>query len=227
MGGRSGQSTGGSSGGGAALGSGVDSSDNYKNVNIFENGNNTTNKSPEYYLGLAGIPKDFTGNARIAYEPPNGKKITVRIQNEGIQMVRTIDTVNKSIYNALFKINENSKFSGKSLQIFTNQVKSAQKEGFKNITVNAAGSPGSPIYNGYYTWAAYGYTPNASNLYVESIKMRTGRDYGTWQNMMKSKQGRADWKANGQPWDGTFDLKKGSTNMKQLSAYTKDKKANS
>ena len=225
MGGRSGQSTGGSSGGGAALGSGVDLTNDYKDVNVYENGNNTTNKSPEYYLGLAGIPKNFSGTARITHEPPNGKKITVNIQNEGIRMVRTIDTANKSIYNAYFKIQEKTKFSGKSLDIFTSQVKNAQKQGFKTITVSAAGGPGDSTYNGYYTWAAYGYKPDNASYLVSRVFNKTNRDYGTWEKMMKSKQGRADWKANGGFWNGSFDLKKGSSNFKQLADYTKDKKA--
>lgn len=222
MGGRSGQRTGGGAGG-AVAGSGASLTTDYQDVNIYNNGVNNTNRSSEYFLGLAGIPKDFNGEAEVVYYQ-NGL-VDVNIRNEGITMQRQIKIADKSIYNALFRIEDKTKYSGKSLEIFTNQVKSAQKEGFKKITVNAAGYPNSPSYNGYYTWASYGYTPSNKNMLVQSIKLKTGSDYGTWENMMKSKLGRADWKDNGTGWDGTFDLKKGSVNIKQLAAYTKDKKA--
>ena len=226
MGGRSGQSTGGSSGGGAALGSGVDSTDNYKDVNIVNTyGTNVTNKSPKEFLALAGVPKDFNGDAKLYYYSKD--KVYVTIVNNGIHMQREINLKDKTIDNNYFTIEKNSKYSGKSLEIFTSQVKEAKKQGFQKINVNAAGDADDKKYNGYYTWAAYGYKPNFSNLYIESIKVRTGRNYGTWEKMMKSIQGRADWKANGQSWDGSFDLNKGSSSVKQLAAYTKGKKANS
>lgn len=226
MGGRSGQSTGGGSGGGAALGSGVDSTNNYKDVNIVNSyGTNLTNKSPQEFLGLAGVPKDFIGDAKLYYYSKD--RVYVTILNNGIHMQRQINLKDKTIDNNYFTIDKNSKYSGKSLEIFTSQVKEAKKQGFQKINVNAAGEPNDKEYNGYYTWAAYGYKPNYSNLLIQSIKIRTGRDYGTWETMMKSKQGRADWKANGQSWDGSFDLNKGSNSIKQLAAYTKDKKAKS
>ena len=85
MGGRSGQSTGGSSGGGADLGSGVDSTDNYKDVTININGTNDTNISTQNLLKLAGIPEDLKGSAEFNFW--GGKEVRVFIDSNGMPFI--------------------------------------------------------------------------------------------------------------------------------------------
>lgn len=219
MGGRSGQGTGGGGGGGTpALGTGVDSFDDYEDVKIYENGINNTNKSAEYYLSLTGIPKDFDGDAEVVFYQSG--KVDVEIRGNGIRMTREISENGKNIYNAFFTIDTDSKYKGKGAEIFANQVKGAQKAGISQIDVSAAGNKNSR-YNGYYTWARLGYVPNNQAYNVEQITRATGRNYSTWEKMMSSKQGVKDWKEHGDAWSGTFDLKKGSYSDKSLKRYIK------
>jgi hypothetical protein len=177
-------------------------------------------------IQLTGLMKDFNGNVQVE---PYGDTVRVSVEGNGLRMDRTIRTLggDKYISNNYFKIGENSIYAGKSLEIFSNQVKNAAKSGYSRIEVMAAGSPNDGVYNGYYTWAAYGYKPNNSNTLVNNIAVKTGRNYNNWESMMKSKQGRADWKSYGQGWSGSFDLTKGSNSLKQLGYYTKDKKTKS
>jgi len=191
-------------------------------LNVFQ-GNFPNGLNALKALQLTGLMKDFKGNVQII---PFGDTVNVAIEGNGLRMDRTIRTRDgdKYIDNNYFKISENSLYAGKSLEIFTNQVKNASKAGFNRIEVSAAGRPNDAVYNGYYTWAAYGYKPANAYLLVSEINSKTGRSYKNWETMMKSKQGRADWKANGRGWDGEFDLKKGSESFKQLGYYTKDKK---
>jgi hypothetical protein len=219
MGGRSGQSTGGGSGGSGAA---ITSLSDYKDVRIYENGNNNTNLSAKDYIAIAGIPKSFKGDVEIQYQSYG--VVNVNIRDRDIVMQREINITNKTIYNAYFSIPKDSKLKGQGAKIFSNQVKAAQKAGFDKINVSAAGSKNDRTYNGYYTWARLGYRPNNSMQEVASIFRDTGRNYGTWENMMKSKQGVADWKEHGSSWRGSFDLKKGSYSDKALKEYLKSKK---
>jgi len=218
MGGRSGQGTGGGGGG-----TGAANNDNYTDTIIKKSGTNNTGFSDETILKLAGIPQNFKGDADIFYSQSG--KVNVDIKGMDIVMTRVINTNDKSIYNAYFSIPKDSKFKGQGAQIFANQVKAAQKAGYDKINVNAAGSKNDRFYNGYYTWARLGYKPNRSMDAVASIISKTGRNYGTWETMMKSKQGVADWKEYGAGWSGSFDLKKGSYSDKALKDYLKSKKS--
>lgn len=229
MGGRSGQSTGGSSGGGAAFGGDTFSiTSKFPEIELsvydgtFPKGINALKA-----LELTGLNNDFNG--KVSIEPSFGDTVIVKIEGNGLRMDRVIRIMggDKYISNNYFKIAENSLYAGKSLEIFSNQVKNAAKSGFSRIEVMAAGSPNDKTYNGYYTWAAYGYKPSNASSLVGKIFDKTGSNYGTWENMMKSKLGRADFKQYGQGWSGSFDLKKGSDSIKQLAAYSKDRKANS
>lgn len=222
MGGRSGQSTGGSSGGGASLGSGVDSSDKDNGITININGTNDTNISTQNLIKLAGIPDDFNGTVEFNFW--GGKEVRIDVDNKGLIMNRIINAKEKWIKNDLFTIKNNSIYKGKGAEIFSNQVKEAQKAGFSKIKVNAAGSKNDSMFNGYYTWARLGYQPDNPTYHLNRIKDVTGRDYGTWGNMMKTSIGRADWKENGRTWNGFFDLKKNSYSDKTLKNYLEDRK---
>ena len=214
-----------SRGRGAASGGNVnDITTQYPDVNLnVSQGNFPKGLNALKALQLTGLMKDFKGNVQIE---PFGDGVIVNIDGNGLRMDRRIRTTgsDKYIYNAYFRIGQNSLYAGKSLEIFTNQVKNASKAGFNRIEVSAAGRPNDAVYNGYYTWAAYGYKPTWSGILVSEINSKSGRNYANWETMMKSKQGRADWKANGRNWNGSFDLTKGSNSFKQLGYYTKDKK---
>ena len=228
MGGRSGQSR---RGGGTGAGAGQDTRDvatEYPDINLqVKSGTFPAGFDALKAIQLTGLMKDFKGYVTIT--PSFGDTIKVDVLGNGLEMERKIFTAggDKYIANEYFRIDDNSLYSGKSLEIFSRQVKNAAKSGFDRIKVSAAGDPTSKAYNGYYTWAAYGYQPEYKAYLTSLIRSKTGRNYGTWENMMKSKQGRADWKANGESWGGTFDLKKGSNSFKQLAIYTKDKKSKS
>jgi len=169
-------------------------------------------------LEMAGIPTYLPGTVDITR---SGGSVSVSINSEGVKMRRNIDVVNKKVYNAYFRINDNSKHRGKGFNIFESQVKALTSRGFKEIGVTAAGSPGSTEFNGYYTWAAFGYVPNNADSFVRSINSRAGTNYRNWGEIVGTRKGLGYWKQYGDGFGGTFDLTKGSDSLKQLAAYGK------
>lgn len=69
------------------------------------------------------------------------------------------------IYNALLVHAGGPK--GLGARVTANEVKSAREWGIKQIELSAAGSPGNPSWNGYYTWARLGYNGTLSSYEIE------------------------------------------------------------
>lgn len=193
-----------------------------------ETGTNETGFTAEELVSLTGLPDDFEGKVTIRYTP-YGAKVIIRNIDEGVTIEREIYPASKTVYNAYFSIDENGKYKGRSLEVFSNQVNSARQKGFENISVYAAGqgdgvSGAEGVYNGYNTWARYGYQPTSQTAALNRIEFKTGEKYDSFDQMMRSKEGAESWRLHGRAFDGNFDLNPNSVSSKRLIDYQNSKK---
>jgi hypothetical protein len=189
-----------------------------------------TKANEDYYLKISGIPEDAKGNAKIfTRNNKEGKlkEVIINFESEsfgdGIQMYRTIDIEEKRIHNDYFRIQDDSKYKGKGSQIFANQVSAATEAGYKKIETQAARGSN---YNGYYTWARFGYVPQSEAVRQTAIngfnrKFKT--DVRNWGELLGTKQGQQYWKEEGYSFNGEFDLSKGSYSQTTLKNYLESK----
>ena len=201
------------------------SGNSYPDANIIESGQNTSGYSVQKIASLAGIPKDFKGNLLIDHKRDG--TIDVRISNEGLSMQRIINKDKGVVKNEYFEILDNSRYKGRGYKIFESQVNEMRKSNFKKIQVYAAGDIRNPRYNGYYTWARFGYQPDNAARWVERVNTNNGTQFKSWYEMMNTETGQRLWKQVGSGWSGEFDLKNGSLSMKTWNNYLKYRKLQS
>lgn len=133
--------------------------------------------------------------------------VEVVIDNEKYSCARVLYP-NKTIVNRNFRTISTGE--GLGTKVFSQQVAEAAKAGFTEITTTAARDEHS---NGYYTWARLGYDGDVE-----------GPDGPTKVSaLMKTKEGRDWWKANGHSFDAAFDLAEGSQSRRVLDAYVQEK----
>jgi hypothetical protein len=194
-----------------------------------ERGDNLTGFTSEELVALTGLPDDFEADVKIRY---NDYEATVIIEGkDGVYIKRDIEYENGRIYNAYFEIPKTSKYNGRSLEMFSNQVAEARAQGFDRIEVTAAGegdgiSGARGEFNGYNTWARYGYEHrfgNSERAALRSIKDKTGNEYTSFDQMMRSSQGVKDWRIHGSSFSGTFNLADDSISSKRLIDYQNSK----
>jgi hypothetical protein len=116
--------------------------------------------------------------------------------------------------------------TGLGTKIFANQVDQLSAAGFRTIDVTAAGTPDSRGMNGFYTWAALGYYAKLRPSKAAEFRRAfpgAGAGEVTTHLVMQTPGGRQWWKANGNPFTGTFDLAKGSQARKILNDYVAEK----
>ena len=200
---------------------------NYPNVQVNILGTRT-NQFPNFtvndYIALTGLPNDFDGEVNINFTV-NGAGITVEGDDGKFFMGRGININDKIIENAVFEIQDDSKFKGQGAEIFNNQVQQAQKDGFLKIKTTAARDD---EYVGYYVWARLGYEPNNPQLGVSKFNEYAEKNglgkVNSFKEIMATKVGQDYWKDKGDSFDGNFDLSKDSYSMKTITNYIKNKK---
>lgn len=133
-----------------------------------------------------------------------------------------------SIYNAYFEAT--TKGRGIGLEAFKQQVDSASRLGFEKIETSAAGNK-EDDFNGYYTWPRLGYDGQLRSRHKDGLELASaeGKSWVTGletkvSDLMKTKGGREWWKENGDGFDATFNLTKGSQSRKVLATYVKEKR---
>jgi hypothetical protein len=111
--------------------------------------------------------------------------------------------------------------SGIGFKLFINQIKEARKLGFTYLEVSAGAGP---EYNGYYTWARFGYSMNQHDhqTFCELMDDNNRNERSIIQ-LMKTEEGRDFWRANGFWWQGIFDLQDESENINALKSYIQSK----
>ena len=145
--------------------------------------------------------------------------------------------------NKLFRVHSSLAGHGIGARVFASQVAALQKAGADRILVHAVGNGAGPDsdstggWNGYNTWARFGYVPNDQDDWAEkaqekweSIEFDDGDQLGlteapsSIQELMATPEGRAWWRAWGWDFYGQFDLTPGSYSMRTLKAYFDNRK---
>jgi len=180
-----------------------------------------TSLSSKDAMQMAGIPPDVKGKINLYQD---GNTIFVDYSNEGLLMSRKIFIDRKQVSNEEFKIENDSRFKGRGLEIFESQVNKLRKQGYNTIFVQAAGRKNSR-FNGYYTWAVFGYIPDNQRRNLQLLNSRAGTNYTNWLDVVRTRSGAALWKEHGEDWFGEFDLSDNSESMKTLGGYIKYKRS--
>jgi hypothetical protein len=190
----------------------------FKNVKGFKPGMVT----PEHVVSMIGAPDDaeitmrnIGGSLYIDMKHPSVKKYTcvMMLNNDKPQIL------NQSIY-----IADNMTGKGIGTDLLSRQVAAASVAGVSKITCTASGAKGSGE-NGYYTWAALGFDAPISKLNRDVIKKakKAYPEAKRVSDIMKTPEGRAWWKENGDTFTADFDLKPTSLSMSLLDNYVKAK----
>jgi SPP1 gp7 family putative phage head morphogenesis protein len=111
---------------------------------------------------------------------------------------------------------------GLGAQIFARQVDALRASGFGRIDTLAAGHYGDDTYNGYWTWARFGFSGRlpqrlSSKLPPELASAQTVSD------LMMTPDGREWWRLHGQSLDMSFDLDPSSRSSEHLEIYLASK----
>jgi hypothetical protein len=122
-------------------------------------------------------------------------------------------------HNEYFRVGKTG--HGVGVDVFTRQVEALRKAGFDRIETGAAGSKAeSHYYNGYYTWAAFGYNARIPWDVTLPSKFASVKDL---HELLSKPGGLEAWKEHGHGFEGVFDLKPGSKSLEVLAAYRKHK----
>jgi len=118
-------------------------------------------------------------------------------------------------------INEDQQGKSYGTKQFANIVDVARKQGVKQITMEAARADDM---NGHYTWARLGVDGPIPKELIADAREASGKQSATTvMDLMFSEQGRTWWKENGDTFEGTFPLKKGSLSVSIFNGYRKAK----
>jgi len=130
--------------------------------------------------------------------------------------------------NKVFEVREDLQGQGLGAQIFGDEVQTLSSLGVKYIATGASRLEG---YNGYWTWARFGYLGELPDrqLLLDAVARgdlpQSFASYTTVQELMMSPEGQAWWKANGATWQGKFDLAPDSLSMRLFRQYMASKGA--
>lgn len=115
----------------------------------------------------------LSGKKDYSYEDVEAHKTTgVRITithpdiNRCERFIATDDDGDKFMYNEYLILNDSAP-KGSGINIFSEQVENAAREGFAYIRTHAAGDYSNPTFNGYYTWPRFGYDMDLEDMRKE------------------------------------------------------------
>jgi GNAT superfamily N-acetyltransferase len=192
----------------------------FKNVKGFKAGMVT----PEHVASMIGAPDDAYVVLRTA-----GSNLYVKLIHPLVKQytcVMSIHNDKPQILNQSIYIADNMTGKGIGTDLLSRQVAAASVAGVSKITCVASGAKGSGE-NGYYTWPALGFDAPISKLNRDVIKKakKAYPDAKRVSDIMKTPEGRAWWKENGDTFTADFDLKPTSLSMSLLDNYVKAKAA--
>jgi flagellar biosynthesis GTPase FlhF len=200
------------------------------NANVTITGQTNSSFNTGNMLSFTGVPKDFGGNISVTHY---GNETVIRVSGEGVTMNRTIKFDSNGnpdyVYNSYFKIDEGTQHDKRGAEIFNNQVTSLRQAGFDRIEVSAAGAYNdNATFNGYYTWARFGYVPNDATLGVSSYNQYAQQEgyekVSNFKEIMYTEQGREWWKnKGGVSFSGKFNLNKSSYSSTTMKNYMKER----
>lgn len=182
------------------------------------NGKNVTAKQVARLVGAPDgahvtIESAYGGALRTSISHPYITRQTRTISNEGGQLV---------ISNDYFRASNNAP-KGFGSKVFARQVQAARQAKASRIDTYAAGNASDTGFNGYYTWARFGY--NAPLYKSEIAALPSNLRGATNLNQLMAKGGASWWKTHGEGRDMSFDLRKNSVSLRVLSAYLRGSRA--
>jgi len=112
--------------------------------------------------------------------------------------------------------------AGTARQVFWGVVNAALKYKIQKITTMAAGNRSSSSFNGYYTWARFGFNGSLSQYYRASLpeSLKPARNLN---QLMLMPGGAEWWKEHGEDQNLTFYVRPGSSSLRVWLAYLKEK----
>lgn len=174
--------------------------------------------SADDFIGLSGAPANsiirvenyeiFTQNT--LYAVPSVRQI-YKDEDNGLSLY---------LYNVIQVIKDDYHRQNIATLSLRQQVRTAQKLGFTEIALFAAGHSGHIELNGYYAWPRLGF-----NMVLPSHLKPPAHlgDIYDVLDLMQTEEGREWWKNNGIEGHMVFDLSKGSKSLKVLEQYLQTK----
>lgn len=176
--------------------------------------------------------------------PEHSSRIAIVVDHPDYRCRRIICS-NGLIENIIFQVSPKLQRQGIATRVFTQQVETASKLGFKTIRTGAAGSGtairhlepywGPPLVgfpSGYYTWPRLGFDAKVASLMRTRAQSphkelrEVAADFKTkfpnveyLSDLMQTEDGRTWWKQFGGDLEVEFDLKKPSISWQILGDY--------
>jgi GNAT superfamily N-acetyltransferase len=143
------------------------------------------------------------------------------------------------IDNEHFNVEPGFQKRGYGLRLFAQQVDEAAELGYQSMQTQAVGSSRDASSNatrGWWAWARMGYDAPLSEIWFPkfhgpvSMHPRGAPVLGprgerTVHELMATPEGAEWWRANGEGFSGTFDLRPGSVSMRMFNEYRRLKEA--
>ena len=172
-------------------------------------------------LKLCGV--DALGKSKVDVEIwDNMLMVTARSKKGEVEL--SINPRSKDIELDWVKVKKEYRGEGIGTKLIGKIVKAASKLGFKTLSLTAAKDV---KMNGYYTWARLGFDSKLRAAGLDNVKEdaedKFSKTINSISDIMKQKGGADWWLKNGDEFDGTFDLRDGSTSRKVFESYVKVK----
>lgn len=168
---------------------------------------------------------------------PDGSVVNVSAKGDKIDLFVTHDELSVSMDRSIYRrgdkviVHNNSFYvsdpemqgKGIGIEAFGRQVDQAREIGVNEIQTSAAKGKG---FNGYYTWARFGYDANLEDAILIEKLPPTLQSAKRVSDLMKTPEGREWWKANGDHFDGVFTITKNRTSLSErvLNGYIEAKR---
>jgi SPP1 gp7 family putative phage head morphogenesis protein len=174
----------------------------------------------EYATGIVPDGDSTWVSAKVTTSEKRGRVVRTMVEHgRTIKAERMFFPDEKSVYHANFKIDKSLKGAG--VKSFAMQVQTYRRAGYKKITTLAARVDGE--YNGYYTWARFGFDAELGELYAMRAEKAGFKGVKRVSELMRTKAGREWWLEHGVTMDMEFDLSDNSHGIAVLEAYIEER----
>ena len=152
-------------------------------------------------LKIAGINE--LSNSTNADIRVLGDKTRIKIDDDSKEVIVVLHGSEKEVYIDLVAVK--NKGQGQGTKILNEIKNQAKRQGYKRLSLYAAGDANSSGYNGYYSMARFGFNANIPSSVAQKAK-NAGFNAKTIQDLMKTEKGRKWWRENGTGYEGYLDL---------------------
>lgn len=171
----------------------------------------------EWATGI--VPKADKANVTAWQSALNKDEFIVNVyKRDEVQAQRIFNKKKGTVYHSNMTIDESQK--GFGIRAFAAQVQTYRKAGYKTINTFAAKSG---FYNGYYTWARFGFDADLSPVLLTKAEAAGFQGVTKVSELMATEKGRKWWKKNGKGTKMEFDLSDDSHGIAVLEAYIEER----